>query len=361
MTLPAVQDVLQGAFDAYAGPRVQAAQLAGQQKIDALQSQVSALQALVSQDEAKITDGQQQLAAAQADLANAVAQGNAEAGTIAQLQQQIADLQAQLNAAVPGKAPAPPAGWVEAFRDDMNGSLSPSWVVADGAAAGNELSVRKAANVVCYADHVSILAKREAVSGRQYTSGYVTTDPHFSVPFGRWLIRARWTDLYGLWPALWLRFNDAADGTKVLGEIDIMEAVGTVRKLVQTVHQSTNGDQDKAGSEWPMLDGWSPSDWHVYELRRDSAGTLTWLIDGVAVFGRSRADLSTRLHQPMTWLTGPTFTGPLHLNINLQVGGTMPNYYLGGGAALDTAKILPAGSVGSLDIDYVQVLTPVAA
>lgn len=62
----------------------------------------------------------------------------------------------------------------------------------------------------------------------------------------------------------------------------------------------------------------------------------------------------------MTWLTGPEYAGPAHLIINLQVGGAMPNYYLNGGRLIDRATILPGDSTGSLDIDWVQVLTPLA-
>ena len=62
----------------------------------------------------------------------------------------------------------------------------------------------------------------------------------------------------------------------------------------------------------------------------------------------------------MTWLTGPEYAGPAHLIINLQVGGAMPNYYLNGNKPIDPATILPGDTTGSLDLDWVQVLTPLA-
>lgn len=353
MTLPAVQDVLQASYEAYADPRVAAAVAVGQQESDALRAQVSALQALVSQDEAKIAAEQQQLAAAQSDLAAAMASGQANAAQIAQLQQQVAALQAQLLAAVPGKAPPPPAGWVEAFRDDMNGKLGPLWSVIDNTGAANELSWRLAANVQAMPDRVSIVAQRQAAGGRQFTSGYITTAGKASWQFFRAIVRARCTDLYGLWPAPgWFRFDAA------VGEIDAAEMVGTIRKVVQSVHQNNDGSGDHSGYDWPMPAGWSMADWHTYEVQRDNTGTITWRIDGVQTFQVTRAGLSTQMHQPMTWLTSTEFTGPAHLNINLQVGGSMPKSYLG--ASYDPTKILPIGTVGSLDIDYVQVLTPVA-
>jgi beta-glucanase (GH16 family) len=282
-------------------------------------------------------------AAADAFAASAVAQATAP------LKAQIADLQAKV-AALNG-LPVVPAGWTEAFSDTFTGSaLDGSKWTATTDTAANELSARLPGNVTTDGARLSIRAQRQPAAGRQFTSGYVTTAGHASWDFFRLAVRARWTDLYGLWPAIWLRDDTG------LGEIDVMEAVGGVRKLVQTVHQSTNGDMDKAGSEWPMPAGWSPSDWHVYGLERQNTGTLIWTIDGQPVFTRTRADLGSKSHQPMAWLTGSTFAGPLHLIINLQVGGTMPAYYLG--STYDPTRILPAGAVGSLDIDYVQVLTP---
>lgn len=354
MTLPAVQDVLQASYDAYSGPRVAAAVAAGQQESDALRAQVSALQALVSQDEAKIAAEQQQLAAAQSDLAAAVAAGQVDVAQIATLQQQIAALQAQLNAVVPGKAPPPPSGWVEAFRDDMNGQLGLLWSVADNTGAANELSWRLASNVQPASDHVSIRAQRQAVGGRQYSSGYITTAGKASWQFFRAIVRARCTDLYGLWPAVpWFRFDNA------VGEIDAAEMIGTVRKVVQSVHQNNDGTGDHSGFDWPMPAAWSMADWHDYEVQRDSTGMITWRVDGVQTFKVIPAGLSTQLAKTMTWLIGPEFAGPAHLNINLQVGGSMPKSYLG--ASYDPTKILPIGTVGSLDIDYVQVLTPLVA
>jgi hypothetical protein len=61
----------------------------------------------------------------------------------------------------------------------------------------------------------------------------------------------------------------------------------------------------------------------------------------------------------MTWLTGPDYAGPAHLIINLQVGGSMPSYFLGNGQPLDPAAILPGTATARLDLDWVRVLIPV--
>lgn len=331
MTAPSFDQLLQAAADQYADAKVTAATAR-------IQRQLAEVQA--------------QLTTTQAQLANALAAEAADTKLITQLQASVASLQAQLAAVVPGKAPAPPAGWAVVFQDDFTAAqLDGGKWSATTDAANNELSQRLPANVLPSADHLTIRAQRQTYGSREFTSGYLTTAGRFSVPLGQWLIRARWDNSYGLWPALWLRDDTG------LGEIDIMEAVGSVRKIVQTVHQSTNGDQDRSGNEWDMPSGWTPTDWHVYGLQRDSTGTLTWTIDGQTVCTRSSVDHGSKSKQPMSWLT-TAFPSKLHLIINLQVGGSMPSYYLGSG--YNPANILPAGTTGALDIDWVQVLTQLA-
>jgi len=351
MTAPLITapDALQLAFDAYASPRITAGTAPLQQQISVLAGQLAASQALLGQDDAALAAAKQTLAGLQTQLANETAAERADVATISAQQQQIAALQAQLSTAVPGKAPAPPAGYAVALQDDFNGTVSPVWTATTDAAS-NELSARLPGNVITGPDHLSIQAKRQASGTRLFTSGYITTAGKQSVPFGRWLIRARWTDLYGLWPALWLRFDGAP------GEIDIMEAVGSWPHLAFTVHQNTSGQQDKSGTDWPWAAGWSPADWHVYGFERKTDGTGIWTVDGVATKTAHPTDLDNQ-HQPMNWLTGPNFTGPAHLICNLQVGGSMPSSVL---PSFDQSKILPAGAVGSLELDWVQVLTPIA-
>lgn len=332
MTAPDFDQLLRAAADQYADAKVAAATAQYQQQLAAAQAHLADLQT---------------------QLTNALAADAADKATLAQLQVTVASLQAQLAARTSGKAPAPPTGWVVAFQDDCAAAqLDAGKWTATTDAASNELSQRLPANVLPGTDHLTIRAQRQNCGGRQFTSGYLTTAGHFSVPFGQWLIRARWDDSYGLWPALWLRDDTG------LGEIDISEAVGSVGKVVQTVHQSTNGDQDKSGNEWTMPTGWTPSDWHVYGLQRDNTGTLTWTIDGQVVFTRTTADIGSKSKQPMTWLT-TAFPSKLHLIINLQVGGSMPSYYLGNG--YDPGRILAgARQTATLEIDWVQVLTPAA-
>lgn len=289
-----------------------------------------------------------------ASLATAVQADVTDRASLVAAQRQVAALQAQI-ATLSGGMPPAPAGYRIAFADDFSApALNLSRWTATTDIAGNELSARLPGNVLVGPDGLSILAKRQQVGARQFSSGYVTTARHFSTAVGKWLIKARWDDLFGMWPAIWLRFDDP-----VLGEIDIMEAVGTVRSVVQTVHQSMNGDMDKSGYSWTPPSGWSCSDSHVYGLERRIDGTLLWSVDGVITRTVKPTDLSTHLKQPMSWLTGPTFAGAAHLIINLQVGGSMVNSLINGNSKIpvDPSRILPGTTTARLHVDWVQVLT----
>lgn len=304
-----------------------------------------------------------QIGQLQTSLAAAVQADVTDRASLVKAQQQIVALQGQL-AVLSGGIPPAPSGYRVVLADDFTGaSLDGSKWTATTDTASNELSARLPANVLVGPDRLSIIAKRQQVGARQFSSGYVTTAGHSSIPVGKWLIRARWDDLFGVWPAIWLRFDDKPDGTKVLGEIDIMEAVGTVRGVVQTVHQSTNGDQDKSGYDWLPPAGWSCSDWHVYGLERRADGSLLWTVDGTLTRAVNISTLGSVSRQPMTWLTGPTFTGPAHLIINLQIGGSMVNYAINGDTKVpvDPTRILPGATTAHLDIDWVQVLAPASA
>lgn len=228
--------------------------------------------------------------------------------------------------------PPLPAGWTQTvFYDDFSGGLS-KWRVRDNDTSNNELSRRFARNVSVSGGVLAITAKLESTgtgtSLREYTSGYLDTIGKPTWQYGRWECRAKAPAARGTWPAFWLRENTG------VGEIDIVESVGGKAQAVQTVHQSTNGDLAKAGHAEPV----DPTAWHTYAVEREP-GVIRWLIDDRVTFMRTSDDL--------TWL-GTVLDEPVNIRLNLQVGGSMPNYF---GLAVDKSA-LPA----DLLVDYVRVL-----
>ena len=234
-------------------------------------------------------------------------------------------------------APAP-AGYQLVWSDDFNTIDKSKWNVRNNSWAHNEESIdtSRSSNVFVSGGALTLRAVKESYTvgstTRQYTSGYLDTIGRESWQYGRIEMRAKLPAAQGMWPAFWLRDNTA------LGELDIMEAVGGLpTKTVQTIHQSTNGDMAKAGHE-DILPSGTTSDWHTYAVDREP-GSVKWYVDSRLVFSKTEAELS--------WLD-PSFNEPMNIRLNLQGGGSMPNYY---------QKPVNGAPLGASDyvIDYVRV------
>jgi beta-glucanase (GH16 family) len=211
-----------------------------------------------------------------------------------------------------------PAGYKLVFLDDFNTIDRGKWNVRNNSWAHNEESMvtSRATNVFTSNGALTLRAVHENYTAygttRHYTSGYLDTIGKESWKYGLMEMRAKLPAAQGMWPAFWLR-----EGNGGLGELDIMEAVGGMpTRTVQTVHQSTNGDMAKAGHEDVLASG-STSDWHTYAVDREP-GFVKWYVDGRLVFSKTRSAL--------TWLDS-AFNEPMNIRLNLQVGGSMPNWY----------------------------------
>ncbi|HEX8304628.1 MAG TPA: glycoside hydrolase family 16 protein [Jatrophihabitans sp.] len=220
-------------------------------------------------------------------------------------------------------APAPttsapaPSGYKLVFNEDFNSIDRTKWNVRNNSWARNEESIvtSRADNVFVSNGALTLRAIKESYTvgstTRQYTSGYLDTIGRGSWQYGRFEMRAKLPTAQGMWPAFWLRNNNT------LGELDIMEAVGgKVNQTVQTIHQSTNGDMAKAGHEDTLPSG-TTATWHTYSVDRQP-GSVKWYVDGRLVFSKTQSLL--------TWLD-PAFNEPMNIRLNLQVGGSMPNWY----------------------------------
>jgi len=243
----------------------------------------------------------------------------------------------------PTASPSPtglplPAGWSKVtFFDDFTAGLG-KWNVRNNTWASNELSIdtNRPVNVLTSDGVLVERAQRETYTAysttRYYTSAYLDTIGKFSQQYGLWEIRAKLPASKGLWPAFWLRTDTA------LGELDVMESVGGTGTTVQTVHQSTNGDGAKLGHEDGTVADLTA--WHVYAVEREP-GVVRWYIDDRLVF--------TVTSTQATWLDS-ALNAPMNMRLNLQVGGSMPNWY---GLPVDASTVFPA----DFSIDYVRVLT----
>mgnify|MGYP003338970328 CR=1 FL=1 len=144
-----------------------------------------------------------------------------------------------------------------------------------------------------------ILAKKQTLSGRQYTSSRMITRGNGDFKYGRFEIRAKLPRGRGTWPAIWLLSSDNNYGTwPTSGEIDIMEHVGFDQNNVHSsIHCSAfNGARGNQKTGSKIVPGastdfhtyrvdWTPyavkgfvDDEQYFEYTNDNTGFTTWQI-----------------------------------------------------------------------------------
>lgn len=188
--------------------------------------------------------------------------------------------------------------------------------------------------------HLAITARREVHTGFDgITRGYTSARLHNSQPFQYGYLEAR---IFlpagrGLWPAFWTVGADSLKGVAwpACGEIDVMEAVNGMPKVVGTIHgpsTSGTGSYQISGSKMPAAS--LAGAWHTYAIDWTSS-SITWFLDGVAYFTSRKADLPAGDR----W----EFDKPHIMRLNLAVGGLWPG-------SPDAATIFPA----TMLVDYIR-------
>lgn len=190
---------------------------------------------------------------------------------------------------------------------------------------------------------LSIVARKESLAGRDYTSARLVSKGKGDFLYGRFEIRAKLPRGRGTWPAIWMLPTDwAYGGWPRSGEIDIMEHVGfdpgVVHVSVHTgAYYHTIGTQKTATST--VADAmsafhryrvdWTPrvirgyiDDGQVFEFANEGTGVAVW-----------------------------PFDKRFHLLLNIAVGGSW-----GGQMGVDDT-IFPA----RMQVDYVRVYRMVDA
>jgi beta-glucanase (GH16 family) len=210
-----------------------------------------------------------------------------------------------------------------AWSDEFDGDAidTARWTVRDRTSLSFDQATIHAGNVKVHDGSLVIEARREPAAGRDYTTGYLDTIGHFSQRHGRWEIKARLPvsagSSRGLWPAFWLRADDAP------GEIDVMEAWGTPAahrltgpsRYAWNVHEDTHKPPGSGGGRlhgWGETpDGASLADgFHLFAVDW-SPTCLKFTLDGT-VTGSVAMDARP-------WLAG-SLRGSVNMRLNLQVG-----------------------------------------
>ena len=212
-----------------------------------------------------------------------------------------------------------PRDWKMVWHDEFDGSAvsAQQWNVRNDTYLPYEHSILTddSGNVRVADGRLTLQAQREQRSigriTRQYTSGYLDTRGKHSWRYARFEMRAKLPTAEGMWPAFWLRAD------KGLGEIDILEAIGGLPRMAQqAVIRSTTDGREKEVNRYDLPTG-TIAGWHVYaaDVAPDA---ITFSVDGKRVF-RVTADA-------VPWLRA-TFDEPLNIRLNLQVGGSLADYY----------------------------------
>jgi beta-glucanase (GH16 family) len=250
------------------------------------------------------------------------------------------------------------SGWPLVWSDEFDGStLDPArWSVEDRSTFGDgnlELAclMDRPDNVVVQDGRLSLVARRETPplackkndprfpDGREFSSGFVSTQDRASWRYARVEIRAALPTTpgqsAGLWPALWMRPDDLG-----LGEIDIMEALGTgndraeADKIHQTLHYDYDGTKPKVGHVPELPAGFDTTQFHTYAVQTQP-GRIDWLVDGEVTWTVDR--------EKAPWVDD-VLASPYFLRMNLAVGGRWPG-------DPDASTALPA----AMQVDWVRV------
>ncbi|WP_226682149.1 glycoside hydrolase family 16 protein [Sutcliffiella horikoshii] len=216
------------------------------------------------------------------------------------------------------------------FYDQFRGNkLNPNFweIVVREKNYNNELQYYHSNNVKVERGVTKLIAKRENIGSRNYTSGLISTVKEMPILYGSIKVKAKFPTGKGLFPAIWLT---PINEDKYLPEIDIMEVVGNDPSKIYFVLHSLNnlGKQKTLSSSYTLMNF---EDFHTYELRWTEK-KLEWLINDVSMFViENEVDIPKE---------------PMKLVINLAVGGDWP------GAPSKDTKFPAEFQIESVEINH---------
>ncbi len=216
-------------------------------------------------------------------------------------------------------------GYSLAWSDEFGGTSlnTNNWNQETGNGTGgwgnNELEyyTNSTKNTFLSNGNLIIEARKEPISGFNYSSGRMTTQNKKSFTFGRIDIRAKLPVSKGMWPALWmLGANINTVPWPACGEIDMMELIGTYPSRVYgTMHwKPVTGTNTNKGSEYNLQSGNFSQQFHVFSIIW-SQDMIKWLVDDQVFFTGTKGDMGAANYP---------FNAAQFLIFNVAVGGQWP-------------------------------------
>ena len=239
--------------------------------------------------------------------------------------------------------------WSEEFNADRLDKSTWTFTTGGTGNGNKELQYYTADSGNAYTENGSLViqAKREAYSGKSFTSARLKTQGRMSFKYGTLEARIKLPQVgNGLWPAFWMLGSSIGlDGWPKSGEMDILEAGATPFQTAGTVNKSISGalhwwDETGAGSQADFgqvtqLPTNFYDDYHLYKLDWTPT-TITMYVDGTSFF---TMDISAA--------NKSEFREPAFVILNLAVGGN----YVG----ISDPNKITAPLPGKMLVDYVRL------
>lgn len=216
-------------------------------------------------------------------------------------------------------------GYTLVWNDEFSGTTldANAWNYETGNGSGgwgnNELEyyTSSAKNAFVSNGNLIIEARKESISGFNYSSARLTTQAKKSFTYGRIDMRAKLPKGKGIWPALWmLGSNINSVGWPACGEIDIMEYLGhETNKTYGTLHYgASSATHGSKGSSYTLSSGAFSDRFHVFsmEWKQDQ---IKLFVDNNLFLTMNRADAGSSPYP---------FNLPQFFIFNVAVGGNWP-------------------------------------
>ncbi len=184
---------------------------------------------------------------------------------------------------------------------------------------------------------LKIMARKEPTSGKNYSSGRLTSKYKGDWLYGKLEVRAKVPAGNGTWPAIWMLSTENQYGTwPKSGEIDIMEHVGSSPDTVfSTTHTSWYNHIRKTQKKGIINNPTLTTAFHTYTLEWDKDQYRVFLDDELMFAYKNDGE---------GWESWP-YNRPFHLILNLAIGGS-----LGGKKGVDDS-LFPQ----TFEVDYVRM------
>jgi len=192
-------------------------------------------------------------------------------------------------------------------------------------------------NVFVSNGNLIIEARKESISGFNYSSARLTTQNKKSFTYGRVDMRAKLPKGKGIWPALWMLGNNISSaGWPASGEIDIMELLGQeITKSYGTLHYGASfATHGSKGNSYTLSSSSFYDQFHVF--------SMDWIQDQVKLYVDNNLYLT--VNKTDLGSAPYPFNAPFFFIFNIAVGGNWPG-------SPDATTTFPQRMI----VDYIRV------